>query len=496
MTKQQSRRCHAPQATALLPCGIARLTLGHVDVSPAAQQHAPLRLSGLLEVELPNASARADASQAAAGMLLSPDAARAKQMAASRVDVGTDAALLQTQHCGADAAASPGSGTADGAATTGGAAPELVSATAAPVWLPAPLSQPQFPLASLVGTSSAVRASAEAACQRSPTTAEDRAPQSGPDPRAMTASSNTGIVADRVVRRAIAAVRAAGARGLSHQALSSYLLSPSSVQTEAPARQTDDGDDRPHPGQPAASAGPTPSAGSAATRTRVATVAPLLPDPAEMAAAADALRPLLHHGLVRRVPGFNHVAYVASEHSQRYLLLPPCLPAHTLPGPAGPSAPVAPAGTTAMPGNELARGAASASEDGVSTAAEPQVGVPQQAPQAPSGALDAEASASAATASDQRNTPSMATLPQPVQPAGRTHGVQQRDGGRPSATAAPRVAPREQVIRPWLDHAGGVNVPLWRDLTAKAVTLVLRHPGAGCCRPLCQAAGFHAVLNQ
>ena len=49
--------------------------------------------------------------------------------------------------------------------------------------------------------------------------------------------------------------------------------------------------------------------------------------------------------------------------------------------------------------------------------------------------------------------------------------------GRPRATSMPGSAPREQLIRPWLDHAGGVNVPLWRDLSAKAVTLVLRHPG-------------------
>ncbi len=416
-------------------------------------------------------------------------------MAASHVDAGTDAALLQTQRREADASALPSSGTADEVVTEGGIAHTVVAATATPVWLPAPLSTLHLPLASLVGTSPAARASAEAACVRSLRAAQDRGPQSGPNPPVIADASSPPNAAADMVSRALAAVRAGGARGLSHQALGSCLLSNAPPQTEAPALQADAPDDRPQAGQPSASAGPTTPAGSAATYTRAAATTPLPPDPAAMAAATDALRTLLHHGLVRRMPGHSHVAYVASEHSQRYLLRPPYLPAPSLPRQPGQSAPVAVAGGSSMRAKESASGAASASADQGSTAAEPPTGVSQQAPQALSGAVEAEASASTATASAQSNVPRLAVTPESLQPAGRMNAVPQKDEGRPSTPGAPRAAPREQVARPWLDHAGGINVPLWRDLIAKAVTLVLRHPGTGPRQLERGADGSHSPCN-
>ena len=470
---------YAAQATALLPGGVARLTLGHAEVSPAAQSDAPLRLSGLLEVELPDSAAQANGGKAAAATPLSPGALREEQMAVSHVAPGTDAALQPSPHHDTNATAGPGSVTADGVATEGAAVPEVVSATAAPIWLPAPPSQLQFPLASLVGTSPEARASAEAACQRSLSAAHSE-PQSGPvlaeDPSAQGEAADTALLA-------LAAVRARGAEGMSHQALSSCLLSRALPATEALARPTDAAGERPHGAQAAAGAGPTPRAKTPATDTVAAATTPLPPSPAATATAAAALRALLHHGLVRRVPGFNHVSYLASEHSQRYLLLPPYLPAHSLPQPPGPSARVAPAGASSTPNKGPATGAASASGDVAPTEQGP-AGVPQQAPQAPGDTVNGEAGASAATTSAQPKAPLSATTPQPLQSAGQTNAVQQRDGSRPSGTIAPRAAPREQVVRPWLDHAGGINVPLWRDLTAKAVTLVLRHPGMGQPAPL------------
>ena len=485
------------QATALLPGGRARLTLGHAEVSSGAQRDAArpmsgpsqtpsagaMRLSGLLEVELPMAAAQAGASPASASKSTMQDAAQLKT-AASGGAPGMDAALQQTQHREAKAAAAESSDPAGGVATKDGAALEVVTAIATPVWLPAPLPQLHLPLASIVGMPSAARASAEAACQRSLTAAQERESQSGPDHPALAEGPQLQSDAADMVRRALTAVRASGAEGVTQWALGSRLLSPASAQTEAPAQQTDAASEPLRDAQLSAGGGPAPPPAKAANRTKAAATPPRQPDPAAMVAAADCLRPLLHHVLVRRVPGFNHVAYVASEHSQRYLLLPPHhLPAHALPTPPGPSAPVAPAGADSMPGEDHASDAALASE--ASMGAGTPAGVLQQAPQAPSGALNAKASTSAVTASAQSSTPTVATPLHLMQTAGQANAVRQGDGGQPPATAAPRVAPSKQVIRPWLDHAGGINVPLWRDLTAKAVTLVLRHPGTGSRQPLC-----------
>ena len=262
------------------------------------------------------------------------------------------------------------------------------SMTAAPLRLPAPLSQLPLPLASLVGTSPAARAAAEDVCQRSNLLAQQQGQQASPDHPTSLAHPDAASDAADVLRRALAVVRRAGGEGVSRQALASELLSPgSSSQSQAPHRQPVAAAAQ----LPSAGAGAMPLPGRAAAPSSGAPLTALPPPaPAALAAATAALRALLRHGLVRRVPGFTHVAYVASEHSQRYLLLPPFPLADAVPRPPPFAVPGGPAAVR-TPSKGSVSGAAPASADAVpSAAAGPPPGGPHRSRQAAGAASLAE----------------------------------------------------------------------------------------------------------
>jgi len=147
------------------------------------------------------------------------------------------------------------------------------------------------------------------------------------------------------------------------------------------------------------------------------------PGPAShwQAAAGACLQHLVGYGLVRRVAGWAAHMYAASEHSQRFLVHPQpqqgCAPA------------ALPAGAAGAAGGQQG-------------AAEPLLQEQQAAggsAQAPRG--DGTAAAPAAAA------------------------VGQQAGGP------------ELLIKPWLDHRGHLNRPLYGALTQKAVNVALRNPG-------------------
>ena len=466
------------------------------DVLPPESPYAgPVRLSARLIVELTRTAAsgsRREGNRAAGVAASDFDAATAPSRAHAagvRNVMSSRTAAVQASTpsaVGAPPAETLSSAATDGAAPVarqvdGGAAAEMdagddvdhTRAAAASATLPAPDLQPPVPLASTLGGSAAARLEAEEACLRE--------------------AASPGSLVD-AVRRALAALRRAGSEGLSHAALADCLRD---VPTSPPEAHTPVETAAPDEHEAAEErTGQLPSdpglayAGTGATRSADASTPH--PEPAAMAAAAATLRLLLRHGLVWRVPGFHHVAYVASEHSQRFLLLPPFEPAPSVPRPTPPAAHASPtlgpaaATVTAPDAGPSADSAVASSEGGHDAASQ------QQPPQPPGGALlDGDAAGGAA-----RQLPPVTSTAAEDGAAGAAASQPKHGAPRPSRSVAgleaasvnnsaarelpPRQIPlqREQVIRPWLDHAGAVNALLWHALCGKAVTIVLRHPGA------------------
>ncbi|KXZ52893.1 hypothetical protein GPECTOR_8g273 [Gonium pectorale] len=64
--------------------------------------------------------------------------------------------------------------------------------------------------------------------------------------------------------------------------------------------------------------------------------------------------------------------------------------------------------------------------------------------------------------------------PTGLNPAAAAAVMEATGGGEPNAQPAP---PRERLLRPWCDHLGRPNAPLWCALAQRLLGLVMRHPG-------------------
>ena len=474
------------QATALLPTRGALLTLADTEVTPKVQRDVlppespyagPVRLSARLHVELSRTAARgsryeADPTPSAPGAAEGTLSSEGAQSAASRQVSGGEAST-------ADAGS--------GAEHKRNAQPTAL--------LPGPDARLSIPLASCVGTSVATRTEAEEACMREAASASPVAREHPPETGTLSKEPLAACVGAEALRRALAALRRSGADGSSHAALASSLrsaptstgtatIAAANAQTGQPAPDTS-------PAAPVSEVVPSQDAGAAVP----------LPGPAAMAAAAATLRSLLRHGLVRRVPGFSNVAYVASEHSQRFLLLPQFDAAHppppTLPGGLEVHAQVP--GFGAVEAQPVIVTAIVTAASVLTSSEEVQPAAASQGPPLAHGGapVGGEAAADAVRqlpSADVEGTPpgpDMAAVADSGAVASRSQPEQASPQPSPSAEGLEAVGdvaaqqlpqstvlPQEQMIRPWLDHAGAMNAPLWRDLSGKAVTLVLRHPGA------------------
>ena len=188
---------------------------------------------------------------------------------------------------------------------------------------------------------------------------------------------------------------------------------------------------------------------------------------------------LLSAGLIRRVAGYQSWAYVAAEHSQCYL-------------PEAPAAQQAPGQGegTAEPGSAAAADAvapqkvpvttqAGASQDSSEMAGkQPQLGSSSGAAPMLEGHagmpelqdLAGAAAQAAAAHTDARKATigaASSSTPDASNPSSGCHEL-----STDSESAA-----NEATLLPWTDHQGRLNRPLWRALTQRAISLVIRHPG-------------------
>ena len=175
---------------------------------------------------------------------------------------------------------------------------------------------------------------------------------------------------------------------------------------------------------------------------------------------AALLAVLQKHGLIRRVPGFADWAYVASEHVLRYLPDPPNTGGSPLP-------PLAPdAACSGKVNAQLTRMLASLQPSRDSRSPSPVSEVPGQA-----SASQQAASAGMQAAQPMQEDPAAAV----GNGVGSSHAAGQQG---PRAVQTDKAGGADAVLMPWQDQKGRLNEPLWRALSQRAVSIVLRHPGA------------------
>ena len=188
---------------------------------------------------------------------------------------------------------------------------------------------------------------------------------------------------------------------------------------------------------------------------------------------------LLSAGLIRRVAGHQSWAYVAAEHGQCYL-------------PEAPAAPQAPG-----QGEGDAEPGSAAAADAVAPQKLPaaaQAGAPQDSGEAANGQPRLGSSSSAAPVQEGRaGAPELGDRAGAAAQAAAAHmGAREATTGAassitPGGSGPPNgsrevpadgePAAGELMLLPWTDHNGRLNRPLWRALTQRAISLVIRHPG-------------------
>lgn len=152
---------------------------------------------------------------------------------------------------------------------------------------------------------------------------------------------------------------------------------------------------------------------------------------------------LVRYGLARRVLGWAGACFVAAEHSERFLVHP-----------------------QPLPGTAPAEGAATDAAGDASGGSA-----------AGSGIVGVEAGGVAGPVT----TAAFAASPTAVQQHQPGNQVAEAGDAAVAATAAQpgSAGSSELLVRPWLDHTGGLNQPLYCGLVGKAVNVLLRNPG-GC----------------
>ena len=184
-------------------------------------------------------------------------------------------------------------------------------------------------------------------------------------------------------------------------------------------------------------ASPSPSAPAAPAAERCQPPASTSCRPEHLQGALAVLHILERHGLVRRVPGFGEWSFVAVQHSKHYLADTPTPEVCTM--------------AAQEPRSE---------EQDTATAT------------GTTAVLEADVGANMAVDSEGPSGPV----------ADRARG----DGHASSSNAAEHSSPAEQlgcgspglVLWPWLDHKGRVIKTLWRALVMRAMSAVIRAPGA------------------
>ena len=304
-----------------------------------------------------------------------------------------------------------------------------------------------------------------------------------------------------LLQQVLAAIRATGAEGVSLASLAQTLdpvLDPhmdtkergelaSQPEEEPVSLPADVGDIEPDVG--ITTDGQNPRGAAAQLASEGVRGSPLpTPSQAAMAGASAYLCALKQHGLIRRVPGYSHVAFVAAEHSQRYIVSPltvqPLLTPLPLPLVSQPSAEPE-AGTLAMasPSGAVEEPESGAAQENATTEMSLQEGSAVESSQADgSAAMDIDipplCNGSPGEGGTEGGSSPSATVQLPHHVAGESTPEEGLDESSAAATAATAPAgKREVVTRPWLEYRGALNEPLWRELCMKAVTTVLRHPG-------------------
>ncbi|GIL47215.1 hypothetical protein Vafri_4090 [Volvox africanus] len=173
------------------------------------------------------------------------------------------------------------------------------------------------------------------------------------------------------------------------------------------------------------------------------------------------LRALELHGLVRRVGGWDALHFIVTRHCQDSILevetnagsiaaadVPAAAPRRTDTGPSEQSPNVAVGTADKQIGCSDAADAGAGKEDAFDTDMDMRTG----------------RETGIQRCHDQANGSQA-----PADPNAGGHA-----GPVPSGSAA---TVRERVLRPWVDHQGGVNMQMWDTLLQRLLVLVMRHPG-------------------
>ena len=322
-------------------------------------------------------------------------------------------------------------------------------------------------------------------------------------------------------------LRAAGADGLTDAQLAARVAAPAPPESDASVAGASSA--APAAASPASTnvlGSAPPAAGPAQSPSQAPG-----PSPRRVAALLRMLRAL---GLARHAPAFSGWVTVAAEHAGCYLVEPPApIPAPGAdPAQARAAPAAAPAAASAHPAGGSFGGAAlpharppapqqppaSAPADGSTPATAAPAAVPAAVPEAP-GALAAGAGATAVSDKAERRirVPRLApwtdgtACPNPdhAGPAGEGLGVrtlaaiapiapapaavaqtvaQDREPGATTerhagarAAAAQSLDPNPggaRLLVPWRDHRGRLLEGMWQRLVQRALSVVVRHPGA------------------